>query len=1250
MQRFVRITLLACLLLLRVLPAMQLQVPSEYSTIQAALSAHSPGDTIRVAPGVYLEHDLALPDHCTLLGDRENPSSTVIDAEHLGRVLYVEDAEILVQVIGFRLTRGRALLSEEGVGFSGSLLAVADGNCYVWDCQLDGGLGTTAVYFSGEGFCRLVDCAVMHNEGTGVRVADQCRTIYLRTRIAWNGNDGFSTSSDANALLRYCLIDNNGSDGIYSGSHDLDVENTTIAANRSRGIYVGYQAGANVVRSQIVYNWGIAGSCSEGSGIDLACCNVYGNEANYVNCLFAGGQEPDNTEIAPLFCDPAAGDWSLSSGSPCLPGTSACGLLVGAQGDSCTTSRPFMALSVSDTLVLVDEPLHVEAHAVDADSVTWDMDSDGTPDASGLSVDWAYSLPGIYTIRLLHWLDGDPDTLASTQAIGVLPQGVIRVPEDIPSLADAVAYASDGDSIRIAPGHHAVANARCRRNVVLIGMGDHPGETVLDAEGQSTVIQTSYNEATLELNNLTLTGAVGTALQVETTDSLVLRRCWIRGNEGRALSLSGGYSVAPFLKAVQCAILDNHFEGPLFSCSALDSLELVACVLAFNDSPTLFSAGLQVNGARMSCSSLFGNRWGWPAQLDAWRDTLDNHELNPLFLDPANGDWRVAEDSPLLAQQGGCGLATGAVEEGPGDPVAPAWFSREVSGHVIPVQLTLLAPDYGEGHTREWDVYETGTFQDLGTDPVVEYTEPGLYDLRCRIESPGGEIREYTMADAVRVGGDTHRVPADHASIGAALAAALPGDTVLVACGTYLEHDLQLGPGVYLTSESPESRCATIDAESLGRVVDGSLADSSAIVGFRLIHGFSDSQGGALYAGRLRLLRNCIFEGNQASSGGGAYMDFNFAPLQLDSCEFNGNSATYSGGALFVQNPYGPSIRNCRFEGNQAESGGGLYLDVGEVENSSFVGNTADEGGALAGSSPDASGCFFQSNTSSSKGGACYSQWADYTSCVFIDNSSQGSGGAIYGYDDIGARRLNLHNCLLAGNSAQGFGGAVYAQVYLRVYSSTIVANEAQNGAAFYGNSLEGNPQLYRSIVAYNTGSFPIVVNFPEGHDEDDVRNNLLWENSLSWPDFADYAGIHCNAVADPMLCDTSLADFHLQELSIARPGHNECGMLVGYSADPCVEVGMDDRTRPLDIRLYPARPNPFNSRTLIHFDLPSAGKVRLALYDLLGRQILLLHEGELGAGGHQHAVDGGGLASGVYFLRLEHPEGTRHRKILHLK
>lgn len=81
--------------------------------------------------------------------------------------------------------------------------------------------------------------------------------------------------------------------------------------------------------------------------------------------------------------------------------------------------------------------------------------------------------------------------------------------------------------------------------------------------------------------------------------------------------------------------------------------------------------------------------------------------------------------------------------------------------------------------------------------------------------------------------------------------------------------------------------------------------------------------------------------------------------------------------------------------------------------------------------------------------------------------------------------------------------------------------------------------------------------------------------------------------------------------------------------------------TIPENFALHQAYPNPFNPATTIAFDLPEASHVKLTIYDLQGRLVTELVNGQRSAGVHEVAFDGSNFASGVYIYRLQ--AGTFH-------
>jgi hypothetical protein len=74
----------------------------------------------------------------------------------------------------------------------------------------------------------------------------------------------------------------------------------------------------------------------------------------------------------------------------------------------------------------------------------------------------------------------------------------------------------------------------------------------------------------------------------------------------------------------------------------------------------------------------------------------------------------------------------------------------------------------------------------------------------------------------------------------------------------------------------------------------------------------------------------------------------------------------------------------------------------------------------------------------------------------------------------------------------------------------------------------------------------------------------------------------------------------------------------------------------PTEYRLEQNYPNPFNPSTVITCRVPVPGEVRLAVFDMLGREVTRLHDGMLGAGTFDFRFDGAHHASGSYFCRMQ--------------
>jgi Secretion system C-terminal sorting domain len=78
--------------------------------------------------------------------------------------------------------------------------------------------------------------------------------------------------------------------------------------------------------------------------------------------------------------------------------------------------------------------------------------------------------------------------------------------------------------------------------------------------------------------------------------------------------------------------------------------------------------------------------------------------------------------------------------------------------------------------------------------------------------------------------------------------------------------------------------------------------------------------------------------------------------------------------------------------------------------------------------------------------------------------------------------------------------------------------------------------------------------------------------------------------------------------------------------------------------------PNPANASTTVRFTLPESGDVRLRVYNVMGREVWQMQEVAYSAGIHSVTLDGNGLASGLYFVRVDMGAHSATAKLMIVK
>ncbi len=157
-----------------------------------------------------------------------------------------------------------------------------------------------------------------------------------------------------------------------------------------------------------------------------------------------------------------------------------------------------------------------------------------------------------------------------------------------------------------------------------------------------------------------------------------------------------------------------------------------------------------------------------------------------------------------------------------------------------------------------------------------------------------------------------------------AIDAALDGDTLIVAQGTYVENIHFKGKNIVLRSTDPLDPTVVastiIDGNQTGTVVTfaGTERKACGLFGLTVRNGKAMEGGGIL---------------------GGSDQTATEAPVE--HCVIVGNSASFNGGGIaYCRGP----IRNSSISGNTAMWGGGLFMCDGIIENNTIAANSAGNG------------------------------------------------------------------------------------------------------------------------------------------------------------------------------------------------------------------------------------------------------------------------------------------------------------------
>ncbi|MFC1890088.1 nitrous oxide reductase family maturation protein NosD [Thermodesulfobacteriota bacterium] len=371
----------------------------------------------------------------------------------------------------------------------------------------------------------------------------------------------------------------------------------------------------------------------------------------------------------------------------------------------------------------------------------------------------------------------------------------------------------------------------------------------------------------------------------------------------------------------------------------------------------------------------------------------------------------------------------------------------------------------------------------------------------------------------------------DYLTIQEGIDAALSGDLVLVAPGTYVENIVFPGHAIAVRSDvdgdpatedvSPETTIISRDLELDWSVVLFLSGDNEETVldGFTITNGDTQFGGGIYCTSSSPTITNCTISGNTAQYGGGIYC-LSSSPT-ITNCTISDNSVTSGGGGIYCPSS-SPTITNCTISRNTAQYGGGICCFA-------------------ASSSPMITNCTISGNEANDDGGGIYcssSSSPTITNCTLSGNTAQ-YGGGIYCWDSSSPA---ITNCTISGNEANDDGGGIYCDNE----SSVTILNSILWGDV----ALDDGPEIWIGTVAHPS---VLAVSYS---DVEGGEDGIYWEPGC----ILDYD--ESNIDVDPLFVSGELGDFYLGHIAAGDPTDSPC---IDAGTGPAEEIGGTTRTDHVD-------------------------------------------------------------------------------------
>jgi hypothetical protein len=357
--------------------------------------------------------------------------------------------------------------------------------------------------------------------------------------------------------------------------------------------------------------------------------------------------------------------------------------------------------------------------------------------------------------------------------------------------------------------------------------------------------------------------------------------------------------------------------------------------------------------------------------------------------------------------------------------------------------------------------------------------------------------------------------------------------------------------------------------------------------------------------------RGCTFSGT-----GGEQLVTAHSNSVIANCEFRPGPNT----ACMFLGGEGLIVRGCSFLGGQGPRFAALLFSCGLMEGNVFAGSRSiGEDVELEHFEVNGTSClttikhnrFLANETTDMVTGVGGIVVTDVAGTVLIDSNL---------FDNCQAHSIPL---------ALGMANAILVYNWGTTITHNVFTNMPANGIAAIRRFCPARPMIRDNWFVHTNYALKSHFEDAAGTDTLDISENFWGDSTGPYHALYNPTGRGDTVVGNfvrisPWLTDT-------------------------LSGDTNIAVHEPATFAPKDVELE-VSPNPFNSTALISYSVPRAGEVKVSIFDITGRLVCVLEDRMEEAGEHRVTWNAEGMASGIYFAKLQTAGQSVTRKMVLLR